>query len=148
MGAAFQYQPIYSIYPGTYRPLMQEAEMELYLKGIKKKDIIHPPVNVTELKDSYKIEVAIPGVRKEEFLVQAEANIISVKVLHIGKDVLMDEKECTHEFNCTCFDRHILLPENADAAFSIAEYREGVLCLYAPKSDKPSLGAIASIAIY
>ncbi len=148
MGSSILYQPAYSIYPGEYMPLVGETELKEKLKAVAEKDIIHPPVNVTELPDSYKIEVFIPGVRREEFLVTAEQNIISVRVFHTTPAAVIMGKECPSEFGCTCYDRYIILPGNADSSFAVGEYRQGVLYMFVPKDGDNAANASAKIAIY
>ncbi len=65
------YSPDCSIYPGDYMPLLRAEEIEEELKLSHEGEALFPPVNITELADSFKVEVAIPGVRREDFLLHA-----------------------------------------------------------------------------
>ena len=137
-----------SIYPGDYVPLLKAEEIEEELKHSHEGEILFPPVNITELADSFKVEVAIPGVRREDFLVHVNENILFVRVLH--KEYVLEETERfqLHEFNYQCFDRQVVLPDNADAEFTSAEYKSGILRLYISKTEQPSKNRHTTIVVY
>jgi HSP20 family protein len=137
-----------SIYPGDYVPLVKAEEIEEELKHSHEGDTLFPPVNITELADSFKVEVAIPGVRREDFLLHTHENVLFVRVLHKEYVVEGSERFQLHEFNYQCFDRPIVLPDNADAEFTSAEYKAGILRLYIPKSDQPTKGRNTRIVVY
>jgi len=142
------YNPICLIYPGTFIPLVKEEEVQTALKHKHAGEIVIPPVNVIELGDLFKVEVAIPGVQKEDFLVHSDANVLSVCVLQ--KDEGSHEGEIfeLHEFNYECFARHIILPGNADPEFASAEYKEGILRIFIPKSEQPGKTLHTRIVVY
>jgi HSP20 family protein len=137
-----------SIYPGDYVPLLNAEEIEEELKLSHEGEALFPPVNITELADSFKVEVAIPGVRREDFLLHTDGNVLFVRVLHKEYVVEGSERFQLHEFNYQCFDRHVVLPDNADAEFISAEYKAGILRLYIPKSDQPAISRHMRIVVY
>jgi len=114
---------------------MHEKEVKEEIKRTPKKDIIHPPVKVTEHEDFFVVELEIPGVKREEFLIEAQGNALSVYVVH--NNILLNEETKAEKKEHTCFDRHIILDGNIDTEFIIAEYLAGILKLHVPKSDKP-----------
>jgi len=136
------------IYPGAYVPLIKEEEIQSALKHTNEGEKILPPVNVTELADSYKIEVAMPGVKREDFLINGDENILSVCAVHKQSALLDGERISLHEFDYTFFDRHIVLPENADLEFTCAEYKEGILRVFVPKTNQPLKKMHARIVVY
>ena len=142
------YSPDCSIYPGDYMPLLRAEEIEEELKLSHEGEALFPPVNITELADSFKVEVAIPGVRREDFLLHAKENVLFVRVLHKEYVVEGSERFQLHEFNYQCFDRQVVLPDNADAEFISAEYKAGILRLYIPKSDQPAKNRHTRIVVY
>jgi HSP20 family protein len=135
-----------TIYPGTYVPVQNEADLQVALKHPHQGEMISPPANVTELADLYKIEVAIPGVEKGNFLVFADGNALSVAVMNYP--LTKDENFSLHEFNFECFKRTIPLPKNIDAEFANAEYRNGILYLYVPKASNPVANQHTQIVVY
>jgi HSP20 family protein len=128
------YSPDLGIYPGEYVPLESEENLRKKFKCLPEEDIILPPVNVKELDDLYKVEVSIPGVKKENFLIIAEGNILSISVLNKEGCLNKGESFQLHEFDYDCFERHIVLPCNTDSEFTKAEYKAGILRFYVPKS--------------
>ncbi|MGK2863890.1 MAG: Hsp20/alpha crystallin family protein [Chitinophagaceae bacterium] len=137
-----------SIYPGNYVPLLKKEEVEKELRQPHEGKMLFPPVNVTELMDVYKVEMAIPGVRREDFLVQSDANILSIQVLHKENATRENESFQIHEFNYECFDRHIILPLNADTEFTCAEYKAGILRLHMPKTNSTGNNRHTKIVVY
>ncbi len=137
-----------SVYPGDYVPLLKTAAMQEELKIFKKNELVFPPTNITELTDAYKVEVAIPGVKREDFLVQADGNILYVTVVHKELGNAAMESFQLHEFNYNCFNRHIVLPYNADTEFISAEYNAGILRLYIPKVNMPVSSLNTRIVVY
>jgi len=136
------------IYPGGFTPLLREEEVREELKRMCKGESPFPPVNVTELSNSFKVEVAIPGVKRENFLVYADDNILSVCVFNKQAPHHTEEAFKMHEFNYDCFERHITLPKNAEAEFVSAVYRSGILSMHIPKSDHPSKNQHTRIVVY
>ncbi len=140
--------PDCSIYPGEYVPLLNEKDIKEAIKLTDKKDIIHPAVNITEQSRSYKIEVVIPGVKRDELLIYAKGNILSICAVNNEKinSTLKDQQ--VQEFSYKWFDRHILLPEDADSAFISAEYRSGIVVLHIPKAARPVNNLHTRIIVY
>lgn len=136
------------IYPGEYVPT---PETEAYAKKLKKshKESAHQlPLNMDELEDCFRIEVSAPGSRRENFFIYILENILSIIVFQKQHSVLKKEQLKIHEFDKDCMERHILLPVNADAEFSSATYREGILTLYLPKSKEPFKTNIKQLIVY
>lgn len=141
------YNTSYS-YPGDYVPLLKPEEIDEELKLTNEGDMLIPPVNITEQADSFKIDVAIPGVKREDFLVHTNENVLFVRVLHKDYGPKEVQHFQLHEFNYKCFDRHITLPDNADPEFSSAEYKGGILQLVMPKTNQPVKNRHNRIVVY
>ncbi|MDE3212299.1 MAG: Hsp20/alpha crystallin family protein [Bacteroidota bacterium] len=137
-----------TIYPGIFVPMMDEEEAVKELKLSYKGRSELPPVNVLELPEAYKIEVAIPGVKREEILITTADNILSIRVVHKKRGCPEEENFRMHEFSYGNFDRHILLPDKADTVFMTAEYKSGLLRLMIPKSIYPPLNANSRVVVY
>lgn len=135
------------VYPGEYIPMQGvEAMLEkLLLAG--NDSVAKPLVNMDECRDFYKIEVAVPGVRREDFFITAHDTRLSIVVLHKEENNVKKGLQI-HEFETACFERHLLLPENADSEFVSAEYNQGILSLQIPKTYQPSKAGISQIVVY
>lgn len=94
-----------------------------------------PATNIEETKDGYKVDIAVPGMRKEDFSIEMEN-----KTLHISckKEVSHEEKEKNYtrkEFSYTSFSRRFDLPTEVETAKIRATYREGILSIHLPKKE-------------
>jgi HSP20 family protein len=135
------------VYPGEYVP-MQEVEALLEKLVLAGNDSVAKPlVNMDESRDCYKIEVAVPGVSREDFFIAVHDTTLSIVVLH-KEDEKVKKGLQMHEFDTTCFERHLLLPENADTEFVSAEYNQGILSLHIPKTYKPPKARTSQIVVY
>lgn len=137
-----------STYPGDYVPMFTEEELENELKHTHLGLCLNPPINVIETSRYFSVEVAVPGVSRENFLIQTEENKVIVSLLQKNCDEENHTDFQLHEFNYSCFKRTIVFPDEADLDFLKAEYKNGMLLLYIPKTDKPLQRQHASIAVY
>ncbi len=135
-------------YPGDYVPLLKQEEFEEELARFHGGKMLFPPANILELPDAYQVEVAMPGIRREEFLVHVEGNVLFVRVLHKETKLKVPPKLQVHEFNNVCFEKRINLPANADPSFMSAEYKAGILQVIIPKADCPIDGSCMPVVVY
>ena len=141
-------KPDYSIYPGEYVPLLDEKEIKEAIKSKDKKDIVHPAVNIMEESHSYKVEVIIPGIKRDQLLIYANGNILSICAVNNEKINSNLQDKQGQEYSYKWFDRHVLLPEDADSTFISAEYRSGIVALRIPKATRPVTNAHSRIIVY
>jgi len=136
----------HAVYPGEYVPL---PETEALVQSLTLWDIntAKPLVNMDEQEDCFSIEMFVPGVSHEEILIYVHDNILSVIVLNQNYGTFIKPSE-THKYKINHFERHIVLPANADAAFASATYRQGILKLYIPKNETPTLSGSIHIIVY
>ncbi len=141
-------EPDCSVYPGEYVPFLNEIEVKEAINRTDKRDIIQPAVNITEQPDYYKIEVAIPGVKREELLIYTKENILSICAINNEKVNSALKNLQVQEFSFKWFDRHILIPEDTDTTFISAEYKSGILTLHLPKASRPIKNPHTRIIVY
>jgi HSP20 family protein len=96
-----------------------------------------PAVNVTELENQFKIELAAPGLEKGDFNIKVEEDqlTISAEQKHETEEKKEDGKFLRREFSFASFSRSFRLPENVDADNISANYNNGVLVLELPKAE-------------
>lgn len=133
----------FSAYPGIYVPLPETEE----LLTDKKRSMIPPAINMDEFDDFFKIEVLLPGTHKENIVIGVEGHNLTVKVVH-KDDANNVSTTRIHEFDVNYFERQIDLPFNADAEFTTAEYRDGILTLIIPKVTEHSPVHSNRIVVY
>jgi HSP20 family protein len=136
------------IYPGQYVPLLNEDELREEIKCSFKCESDLPEAVITELHDSYIIELPLPGLNREDFLIQADGNILSICVYHKAGRQHLPENAEKHCFEFGLYDHHINLPEDAETAFISAEYSLGILCFHIPKIRQPLKNLQTRIVVY
>lgn len=135
------------IYPGEYTPLPGTEVLLKELTNKHRKSVIKPLVNIDEFKDCFKIEVALPGIKREDIFIYAAGHSLSVLVWHKHSEELMKKLQ-VQEFDTDFLERHIRLPKDADTAFVCAEYREGILNLYIARTLFPQKRTKHRIVVY
>ena len=94
-----------------------------------------PAINVVERADSFLLELAAPGLRKEDFDVSIEEDklILSAEVFDDPRDT--GDNFTRREFNYQSFKRSFFLPENIQKEGIGATYENGVLKVVLPKME-------------
>ena len=102
-------------------------------------DTTVPAVNIRETDNSYEVEMAAPGMKKEDFKVELDNNILTISSEKTDEREEGGEKEkySRREFSYQSFQRSFSLPkEVVDEDKIEAHYREGVLHLTIPKREQ------------
>jgi len=102
-----------------------------------------PPINVFQQDDDFLAIIELPGIDKSTLQIQAKEKVIRIA----GKKVISyPDKVSVHRRERIAgeFDRTLSLPVQLDPDGIKAEYRDGILALFLPRSerDKPRTIAI------
>ncbi len=92
-----------------------------------------PAVNVKETDEAYMIEVAAPGLLKEDFKVSCEDQRLIIRAEHQTEKEKKEDDYMRREFNFTRFERHFQLPEDVLADNVKATYENGLLKINMPR---------------
>jgi HSP20 family protein len=97
-----------------------------------------PAVNIRETDKSYEVEMAAPGMKKEDFKIELENNILTISSERTEeKEENGKEKYSRREYSYESFQRSFNLPkEVVDEDKIEAHYKDGVLQLTIPKKEK------------
>jgi HSP20 family protein len=96
-----------------------------------------PAVNISEDKDNFEVEVAAPGLKKEDFNVNLENHLLTISAEHKEENEEKEGKKINRrEFSYTSFNRSFNLPESVEANNINAKYKDGVLKLTLPKKEE------------
>ncbi|MGZ3866690.1 MAG: Hsp20/alpha crystallin family protein [Bacteroidia bacterium] len=95
-----------------------------------------PAANVSETDKSYKIELAIPGFKKEEVKVNLENEILTIEAENKTEKEEKGEKFTRKEFSYGTFSRSFQLPKAANSDKIEAKYENGLLKLEIPKKEE------------
>ena len=94
------------------------------------------PMNIIENENEFKVEMAAPGLTKDDFSVKVtNDNLLSVCVKQEKKSEEKDKKGryLRKEFSYTQFQQNLILPDNADKEKIEAKVNNGVLDNTIPK---------------
>lgn len=100
-----------------------------------------PAVNVSESKDHYHIEMAAPGLKKEDFKVNLETNVLTISAEKQQEQTDVEKKYNKREYSYTSFVRSFSLPETIEDVAIKAVYTDGVLCVDVPKKEEAKMSS-------
>lgn len=109
-----------------------------------------PAVNVMETNEDYLIEVAAPGIKRDEFKVELDNNVLTISSHREEKNEEHDDGRnyTRREFNYQSFQRSFTLPENKVLGEKItARYVDGILNINVPKKDEAKAKPVKQVAI-
>jgi HSP20 family protein len=113
-------------------------------------DATMPSVNIIENNDAYEIEVAAPGMKRENFKIEFENNVLTI-ASHLENKVEEkdDNKNFTRrEFSYKSFQRTFSLPENRVEGERIsAKYVDGILRISIPKREEAKVKPARQISV-
>ena len=95
-----------------------------------------PAINVKENDKEFTVEIAAPGMTKDDFKVhvnELDQLVVSLEKKHENKEEDKSSKYLRREFNYTRFEQALLLPDNVDKEGITAKACCGVLCIHLPK---------------
>jgi HSP20 family protein len=105
---------------------------------LEKRNTTSPAVNIIENEDEFRIEVAAPGMTKEDFHVEVNRDnelVISMEKKNEQKEE--DPKKrgtyLRREFSYSRFQQSLLLPDNVETEKISAKVEHGVMTIEIPK---------------
>jgi HSP20 family protein len=102
-----------------------------------------PAVNITDNKDDFMVSLAVPGMKKDDFKIDIEGNMITISC---EKEEKIEDKEAKFtrkEYNYSSFSRSFTLPEDILKDKIEARYEEGILKLFLPKKEEAKKAVIS-----
>lgn len=109
-----------------------------------------PAVNVMETNDDFRIEVAAPGMKRGDFKVELDNNVLTISSERQDSSEQKDSNGnySRREFSYQSFQRSFGLPENKVLGDKItARYVDGILHVTVPKSEDAKVKPAKQIAV-
>lgn len=99
-----------------------------------------PAVNIAENDKEFHIELATPGLKKDDFVIKVEGEQLTISSdKKVESAEIADKNYNRKEFNYNSFSRTFTLPESADEATIQAEYRDGILFVNIAKKEEAKI---------
>ena len=107
-----------------------------------------PAVNVQETNDDYMIEVAAPGMKRDDFKIELDNNVLTISSQQEDSHEEKDGNYTRREFSYQSFKRSFSLPQNRVKGDEItAKYVDGILRITVPKTDDAKVKPAKQIAV-
>ena len=95
-----------------------------------------PAVNIAETENDFQIELATPGLKKEDFKINLDKNVLTVSAEKKAEENTESKKFSKREYSYNSFTRSFTLPDSADHTKIEADYTDGVLKLTVAKREE------------
>jgi len=102
-------------------------------------DFNRPAANIIENEKDFNIELAVPGMSKEDFRINIEDDILSISVERIESEEKEEKNFTRREFRYDGFNRSFSLPEVVNQEKIKADYKNGVLNVMLPKGEETKI---------
>ncbi len=107
-----------------------------------------PSVNIRETADNYEVELAVPGMDKNDFTVTLDGNLLTISSVKEKNEEKNDGNYVRREFSYQSFQRSFELPKHVVDEQNInARYEHGLLHLTIPKKEEAKQKAPRTIEI-
>jgi HSP20 family protein len=95
-----------------------------------------PAVNIAETENDFQIELATPGLKKEDFKINLDKNVLSISAEKKTEESTETKKFSKREYSYNSFTRSFTLPDTADQTKIEADYTDGILKLTVAKREE------------
>ena len=108
---------------------------EWFDSGLATRTMKVPAVNITEQKNQYLVSLAAPGLKKEDFKINVDGNMLTISSEKEENKEEKDKKFTRKEYNYSSFSRCFTLPEEINQEKIEAKYEDGVLKISLPRKE-------------
>lgn len=109
-----------------------------------------PSINIKETDDRFEVEVAAPGMNKNDFKVELDNDNLTISAHKESRNEEKDDDDfySRREFSYQSFSRSFSLPERMVQGEKItAKYRDGILNISIPKTEEAKIKPARQINI-
>ncbi|KAB7531308.1 Hsp20 family protein [Flagellimonas olearia] len=107
-----------------------------WLGGTDKWNTTVPAVNIKDNEKEFELELAVPGVKKDDFTVEVDHDVLTISSEMKSENEEAKDNYTRKEFSYSSFKRAFTLPETVDGSKIDAKYEDGILKLTLPKKQE------------
>ncbi|TWO33409.1 Hsp20/alpha crystallin family protein [Seonamhaeicola sediminis] len=95
-----------------------------------------PKVNIRETADAFYVDMAVPGMKKEDFTIDLDNEVLSISSEKNAENEHVEDNHIRQEFGYASFKRTFSLPEYIEESKIKATYKDGILSVHLPKKEE------------
>lgn len=122
------------LFPSMFREFFDRDFFDASNMGFN--DSTMPAVNIKEGKDDFVVEVAAPGMKKDDFKIELDNNILVISSENEDRKEEKDGQFTRQEFSYQSFKRTFTLPNTIEEKNIKASYKDGILNIILPKKEE------------
>jgi len=118
----------------NFPSLMNEFFNEDFGMNLINRNRSVPSVNSIENNDSFEIDLAVPGMNKEDFKIELIDKLLIIS--SENSNSIENDNMRLNEFNYSSFQRSFRIPESVELDKIKANYKNGILKVHLPKKKE------------
>jgi len=111
--------------------------------GLWGREMNIPAVNIKDQKDDYLVSLAAPGLKKDDFNIDIDGNMLTISCEKEEKKEEKDVRFTRKEYNYSSFARSFTIPDEVNREKIDARYEDGLLKISLPKKEEAKKMAIS-----
>ena len=115
----------------SFPSLMNEFFNEDFGMNLINRNHSVPSVNSIENNDSFEIDLAVPGMKKDDFKIELIDKVLIIS--SENSNSIENDNMRLNEFNYSSFQRSFRIPESVELDKIKANYKNGILKIKLPK---------------
>jgi HSP20 family protein len=131
--------------PSTIADMFQnffDSDVDLFSRKFS-----DPAANIIEHSDAFELNLAAPGLKKDDFKIQLDNNMLTVSSEIEDEKQEVGKNYTRREYHFGSFSRSFTLPKSIDLEKIKADYDNGILKVMLPKKEEAKLEVKKEIKI-
>lgn len=138
----------YPLWPKFFNDFFDRDWMDFSTRNFSETNTTLPSINIKEEKNGFEVEMAAPGLEKNDFKIELKHNLLTISSeKKIENETKEGENYTRREFSYQSFTRSFTLPENVESDKIAAKYEQGILMVSIPKREETKLKVAKQIEI-
>lgn len=126
----------YSALPGIFDDFFNRELFNWGNNNYSSTSTTVPSVNIKENGDAYEVQVAAPGMERNDFEIKLDGNLLTISSSKQDSSETKEDNFTRREFSYQSFQRSFELPRDVVDQDNInAKYENGLLLLTIPKKE-------------
>jgi HSP20 family protein len=138
----------FPVWPNIFNDFFNRNWNDLTTRNFSETNTTLPSVNIKEGENGYEVEMAAPGLEKEDFKIALDNEMLTISSEKKTENETKKGQLFTRkEFSYQSFSRSFTLPHTADNDRISAKYDNGILRVLIPRREESKTKAVKTIEI-